>query len=240
MRTKDLGKIGLGDKEAEIYVAILSGGPLTLSRVASLTKINRTTLYPYIHSLLEAEYITQTIRGKRTLYVAENPIKLLRQLKKREHSLELLMPGLQEIYARTSHQPKITTYEGVEGIAKMFREAGEMANYVKTFFSPSKYLSILSMEEGNYFLEQTKKNGVRAKGLCSDSEEGRQFMKTYKDINMNMRLMPHGISFPVEFMIYNQRVLIVSFEHRFAVLVESTDIKEFLEKMFDHFWGVAK
>jgi len=42
---QQLQKIGLSDKEAKLYLALLSAGPVTAREVAHLAKINRSTTY---------------------------------------------------------------------------------------------------------------------------------------------------------------------------------------------------
>ena len=240
MKESDLEALGLSTKEAKVYLAVMRNGRMSLSALAEAIKINRTTLYPHLDTLLSEGFIAKTIRGKRTFYVAESPKKIERMLRRKQKHLEALMPGLEHLFKTTSQQPSIVTYEGKSGIDAAFKEAADTALYVKTFLSPGDYYTLLSMKEGNYFLRKAAENEIDHRGLCSDTPEGRKFMKDQKKGAMKIRMMPDSITFPVECMIYNQKVLLVSFEHQFAVVIESPDIKIFLEKLFDCFWELAR
>jgi sugar-specific transcriptional regulator TrmB len=238
---KQLKEAGLTAKEAAAYLAVLHGGRLTLAGIAKATKINRTSLYRTVEQLLKRDYLSKEIRGKRLYYVAENPTKILRSARKKQASLEALVPLMLEVYRTVNVQPTVKTYEGADGLLKVFIDAFEVANYTKTFFSPGKFDSVLNMRKGGrVLLDLMREKGFRAQGLCADNPEGHKFMREYKGEHIEVRLMPHGIDFPVEFMIYNQNLIIASYEHLFAVVIESPDIKQFIETLWDHFWRQAK
>lgn len=238
---KELQATGLSAKEAQVYLAILHAGRLTLAGIAKKTKTNRTSLYRPVDALLARDYLSKTIYGKRIYYVAENPAKILRTSRKKQAALETMVPALVEVYRSVNVQPKITTYEGTDGLLKVFIDAFEVANYTKTFFSPGKFDSVLNMRKGGRaLLDLMREKGFRAQGLCADNPEGHKFMKEYKGEHIEVRKMPHGIDFPVEFMIYNQSLIIASYEHLFAVVIESPDIKQFIETLWDFFWRQAK
>lgn len=244
MKLSDLEGLGLSEIQAKVYFAVLRNGRMTLTAIARYIQSNRTTLYPHASTLCKKGFLVKSIRGKRTYYNANSPQKLRQEFNRKQQYFESLMPELSSLYTSSTHQPTVKVYEGREGIAEVFNIVADNALYVKTFFAPDKYQTLLSLDtknkEGNYFLMQTEKNGVKAKGLCSDTPEGRSFLKKYKDIYMDMCLMPEGMSFPVEFMVYNQTLIIVSFTHQFALMIDNPDIREFIEKLFDHFWSYAK
>ncbi len=238
---QQLIEAGLTDKEAKVYLAVLHGGKLTLAGIAKATKINRTTLYRPVDALLARDYLSKTINGRRIFYIAENPAKIVRLARKKQELLEALVPMLADVYRTVNVQPKITTYEGAEGLMKVFVDAFQIAHYTKTFFSPGKFDSVLSMKKnGRVLFDMMQEYGFKAQGLCADNPAGRQFMKQYKGAPIEVRLMPHGMDFPVEFMIFNQSLIIASYEHLFAVVIESPDIKLFIETLWDHFWKEAK
>ena len=84
--------IGLNPEEAAIYHALLHGGSMSLQSIARTTGLKRTTLYPYIQSLIEKRITTSTPCGKRIVYSAEQPERLLQQLNERRYLLEAMLP----------------------------------------------------------------------------------------------------------------------------------------------------
>ena len=73
MMIEELQQYGLTDKEAEAYLALLELGQSSILQLSSKTKINRTTLYYTIENLLLKRFLSQSKKGKQTVYVAEHP-----------------------------------------------------------------------------------------------------------------------------------------------------------------------
>lgn len=230
----------LSEVETQLYSSILEGGQMTLSAIADKTALNRTTLYPYIDSLLKKDYIRKTIKGRRTFYTAANPQKIFNNFKDQLAGFEEQLPFLVELYKKSRKQPVIQVFEGDEGIFKAFKEAYSEALYIKTFFEFENFSRSFPMQkEGNELLKLLKQNEIQFQGLASDSPVSREFVQKYKNDGINAHLMPKGMTFPAEFFLYNQKVLLVSYERKFVVVIESEDIKVFLETLFDYFWKIG-
>lgn len=69
-----LAKIGLSKKAAKIYTALLlNSGGLYPSKLAEITKINRSTVYKVLLDLSIKELATEIIKGKKTLLSDRKP-----------------------------------------------------------------------------------------------------------------------------------------------------------------------
>jgi sugar-specific transcriptional regulator TrmB len=68
--------------ETTLYETVLQGGRLTLGGIAKASNQNRSSLYPYIESLLQKGYLLKTVVGKRQYYSAASPEKIHTALKK--------------------------------------------------------------------------------------------------------------------------------------------------------------
>ncbi|MBN1778681.1 MAG: hypothetical protein JW816_00460 [Candidatus Buchananbacteria bacterium] len=62
--TTTLKKLGLNDKEIKVYLALLKNGRTKPTTLASLTKLNRATLYNIANSLVSKGIIAQDLGGK--------------------------------------------------------------------------------------------------------------------------------------------------------------------------------
>lgn len=219
----------------------MQGGRLTLGGIAKASNQNRSSLYPYIESLLQKGYLLKTVVGKRQYYSAASPEKIHTALKKQLAGFESHLPFLLDIYSRAKKQPTVQVFEGKEAVFAAFKDAYTEALYVKTFFEFDKFSSVFSMQhEGRELLQIIRNKEVDFKGLASNSSASRTFTESLKDDTMKTRFMPPGITLPAEFFIYNQKLLIVSYERMFAVLIESEDITTFLRTIFDYFWKIGK
>ena len=60
-----LEEIGLSEKEAKIYLALLQVDSALISDLAEKTKINRTTVYPVLESLAKKGLVSELQEGKK-------------------------------------------------------------------------------------------------------------------------------------------------------------------------------
>lgn len=231
---------GLDTTQAQIYVALLTRGTLTQTQIANATDLNRSSLYKHIATLLNLNIISQSRIGKRTYYQAEHPKNLNRHFKQKLTAYERVAPQLDSVYEKNKKVPVTNIHYGVKGMRVVHQEIAETAHSIKTFFTPAHFLDVLRVQDGLYFTRATSKRDVPVKGLCSDSRDNRKYLKWHHEKNEQTKLMPKGITYPIEVVIYNQNVAIFSFTHSFVTVIENKEIKDFHEQLFDYFWSIAK
>lgn len=229
---------GLSARAEAIYLAVLEGGMLSQNDIANATKINRTSLTPDITELLKRGFIKKSLRGKRALYTASNPTKLFRHAQQNLQALESSLPQLVDTYRAVSKKPIITLKEGPEGLYQATLEAAEKGFQMKSFSSPVNFLSVLTRADANKIIRTIERRDIKALSLTSNTEANLDVAHTFKSPNLESRPMPPGISYPMEFLIYNQTTVITSWQHQFSVVIESADITKFVESMFDYFWAL--
>lgn len=100
-----LAQLGFSEKEIRIYLIVLQQGKVSLADVATLSGVNRTTVYSVAKELIKKGAIREEI-GKKTYLIARSPHDLdtlieedRKQLHKKEHLMESaiseLMPFIQ-------------------------------------------------------------------------------------------------------------------------------------------------
>ena len=72
-----LQEVGLNDKEAIIYFELLKEKIANASKLAKLTKINRTTVYLELENLTRKGLVSYVIKNSKRYYQAALPEKLL-------------------------------------------------------------------------------------------------------------------------------------------------------------------
>ncbi|MDP2951052.1 MAG: helix-turn-helix domain-containing protein, partial [bacterium] len=82
LNKKQLTTVGLSDKQAVVYLALLELGPSTVSEVARKAGINRTTGYDILEMLVSFGLVSPLGKGKVQKYVTENPEKIIGFAKK--------------------------------------------------------------------------------------------------------------------------------------------------------------
>lgn len=87
-------ELGLSNKEARVYVAALSAGASSVQRLADQSGIKRVTVYVILESLMGMGLMSQTSKGKKTYFVAEDPANLHRLVDKRQQEVSAQQQGL--------------------------------------------------------------------------------------------------------------------------------------------------
>lgn len=73
MLKTEFSKIGLNERESEVYLAILKAGKITPSRASEITGVNRTTIYSISRKLERLGLISEDLGQKVSYLVAEPP-----------------------------------------------------------------------------------------------------------------------------------------------------------------------
>src|SRR3990167_8430777 len=96
MDTSILEDMGLSNAEAKIYVALLELGQSKTGRIIDVTKLQSSTVYHVLGSLVEKGIASYILKGKTKHYQAESPEALLAFLEDKKRTLNEIMPELKE------------------------------------------------------------------------------------------------------------------------------------------------
>jgi HTH-type transcriptional regulator, sugar sensing transcriptional regulator len=237
---KALLALGLGEKEAHIYLALLHSGSLSLSDVAKKAGVRRTTVYQHIDELLRRGLVSKTIKGKRILYTPENPNKILKEVEKGRQLFLESVPDLEALYENARHRPNTRLYEGVEGIKAVLTEVGSSFAPIDAFFSPEKFFKVVPNSDTNNFLQLIKDKQNVLRDLVEYDSVAEQFVKRVKKEQNSfhkVKLLPKGFSVSVDVLITGNKVAIISFDHLTAFVVENPEIALFHRSTHQFFWN---
>lgn len=126
---RELEKLGFSDKEAKVYLASLELGPHPVQDIARKAGVNRATTYVMIEGLTQRGLMTSFERGKKRLFSAEPPDRLLsivrvkeQELREREREFSQVLPELRAILAASGERPRVRFFEGPEGLRAIREE----------------------------------------------------------------------------------------------------------------------
>ena len=111
-----LQNLGLDEKEASIYLALLELGKGTVAQVAKYSGIKRTNIYNFIVPLKNKNIIGEITEGKTTVLVPENPQVLVTRAQGNVLEIKNLLPQMMDLFSSPAHKPKTRFFEGPQGI----------------------------------------------------------------------------------------------------------------------------
>lgn len=122
-----LKKLGLTEKQAEVYVAMLELGEAGMTQIAKKANLKRPTVYLIIDELNILGLAGEIIKGKKKFYSAVHPKRLVELTNFRFKQAENILPELVALQ-KTSGKPKVQMLEGVAGVRIAYQEAFALLN----------------------------------------------------------------------------------------------------------------
>lgn len=126
MLEKYLQDIGLSEKEAIVYISLLSMENSSVLDLSKKTKLNRSTTYVVLESLAKKGLVTETTVGKKTHYQAEPPERLETYVEQRKimldeqaKKLKDVIPQIKSVQREGGEKPIVKYFEGKEGVMSM-------------------------------------------------------------------------------------------------------------------------
>jgi sugar-specific transcriptional regulator TrmB len=239
MLNKELEKIGLSQKEANLYMAALELGQANIQQISKKSGIKRTTAYDIIESLKKKGLVSQFIKGKKVLFLAADPRKLEDEVEEKKHVLKRIMPELLSMANAIDSKPKVKFFEGLEGIKEVYKDTlhypdGELLAWV----SPDAIKAFDVDFLNDYYLPKRIDKKIWVRAIAPEVEQ----MKGYKEVDekslRKTRLADEQL-FPlrVEINLYGKnKIAIMSFDEKFGMIIESQRIFETLQSIFEMNW----
>ena len=234
--------VGLNEKEAEVYLALLDLGPSNMSAIAKKTGIFRPILYKLIPALEARGIVSRVVKKKRRLYAAESPEKVKQLFNVASRAFDSAMPDFMRMYVPKGKQPVIKSFEGQSGVALAFQD---FATSLKSGSSYYRYSSIKKLYAGNSnYLPRNYSAIMKVKaksthGFIISNEllgknRDRRITENqqWKTIPFALNAFDHGITQ----MIYEDKVSFIDYNSNSAFIIENKEFAEFQKSIFMMFW----
>lgn len=259
--TKKLKKIGLSDKESAVYTTLLLTGGAFPSRIAELTKLNRTTVYKILENLAVRGLVSEITKSKKVFYQVENPKNVTRfaqsqvtLAKRRSESALELLPLLEGLYSNSANKPVVRFFEGREGVLRVYEDHVSVTKPYEmlSFSNTADLMEFLTEDFRINYIKKKEKIGVTTRAILPDTEVDVKYNQTIyakfpKKIWPKIKNVPRKV-FPYksDLTIYGEnKVSVINFsEPQFAgTIIEDKTIHDMMQMVFELAWvgvGVSK
>ena len=244
-----LRDLGLTNDEARVYEAALELGQSVVSPIASLAKVNRTTCYNILETLVQKKMVSKSRYHGKLAYSIDDPNQLIKNLEEQKREMESTLERARSFqteiskrYSGKRTKPIITYVEGIEGIKQLYDDSLRCQNKKEGIRA---YASIrdVNVELGDYiqrYYQERARRGIFGRGILPSTEEGKQAKRTQEQYLRQARLIPHEkFDFSPEIYIYDNKFSVMSFKEKFGFLVESKEIVDALKVAFELAWERA-
>lgn len=236
---EQLQKLGLNEKEAAAYIALLELGQGTLADLSRKAKIKRTTLYDIVGSL-KSKGLTSTVRSSgRLLYTAEDPRTLKDRLEEQSSTLSTVLPELLSIANALPRKPKVRYFEGTEGIKEAYRDILRYPQQkMYAWVSDSMINKFDRKFITEYYIPKRIEKKIWAEVIASDTETGKKFQdKDRSALRTTKLLEAETAPLSIEISLYgSDRIAFMSIDDELGLIIESKPIAQTLKSIFKKQW----
>ncbi len=167
----ELRKLGLKEKEARVYLAGLELGPDSLQNIARKSEVTRPTAYEIVKSLQEKGLFREAQQGKKRLFVANSPEKILhilrlqkRELEEKEREFIRIIAALESRYALKDGGMQI--FKGKEGLQVLqeqilFTPIKDIVVFTSEKTQTQKWYAILQKRLGKLSIQEKIVSGMQ-------------------------------------------------------------------------------
>lgn len=245
MFEKYLKDIGLSDKEASVYIALLSFDKALITEISEKAKVKRPTTYVILESLAKKGLVSESNIGKKTYYLAEPPEKLglfverqIHLLEENKKSLDIIVPQLKSIQREDGEKPAVQFFDGKEGVLSSNNDifAEKISDEpVYKVYSRDLVKNLFTEKEDEIMRERRLSKGVKSKAIYT-SREGERPSDATGD-----RMRIDGDKYPInsDITVYGNQIKIAVFGKRLSgISIKSPELAETLKSLiryiFDH------
>ncbi|MDO8529314.1 MAG: helix-turn-helix domain-containing protein [bacterium] len=238
MLNEDLKKIGLNDKESQVYLTLLELGEGSIGTISKKSSIKRTTVYDVVNSLMEKGLLSVRKKDKKKVYVAESPKKLEQTVEANKMTLSRIMPELLAIANIFEKKPEIRFFEGAEGIRTVYKDMLSYPDQEITAWITDAFIPFDRKWIYDYFIPERLKKKIWVRAIASGTEPMKKFAQEDLAHLRKTKIIPQEKAiFKVEVDLYGgYHVAIISFSEKIALIIESRDIYDTLKSIFEINW----
>ncbi|MDP3770903.1 MAG: helix-turn-helix domain-containing protein [bacterium] len=242
VRTADLQRtlvdLGLADREAALYLALLAAGPTSMAGIASASGSRRTTLYPRMQRLVKKGIVRVEVFGRRRRYAAITPEELYALHRARLERVRELLPRLGAIVAAKHPGTRVHAFEGREQVIAVYddflreRRSGPVLAFVALRETQRALPDFMAT-----FINRRMRRKVRMRAIMPDTPDAQDRKRHDEEELRETRLIPADRwVFSGDVYVYGDRVAIVSAPDLRAVRIESTEIARTMRAFFELAW----
>ncbi|MFH0820988.1 MAG: urea ABC transporter substrate-binding protein [Candidatus Peregrinibacteria bacterium] len=249
-----LADIGLSDKEANMYITLLRHGQQPISFLAKKAGYNRGTGYVILHSLLAQGLATKTTQKKINYFAPLEPEQLINYLEHKKQKIEsdkervkAVMEQFSAIVNPHSIKPKIKFFEGAQGARTVLEDV--LSSNSKTLCAFQSIADVIDFVGADFFEDytnrrikaeytlhaiQTRDNDKKAFELDPRAKRHTTNKKELREI----RYATEDMAFPITMYVYDNKLAVISSkEEGFALIVESRELAQMQQKLFQLLWN---
>ena len=234
-----LKELGLGQKEAAVYLAAMELGQASVMRIAEKAGIKRPTAYVILRELQQKGFVEAIPKGSTMLYQAVDPEKIIHHFDETVASLRDALPELKSLFnaAAVPGKPRVRFYEGKKSIMALYENEIFNGREILALVDIRTLRSMMSREELEGLTHSMKATGGMIREFMEDSPEAREYLEEKNRLALGKtKFLPSDMRFNVDILVYKNTVAMISPKNMIAVLIEDVAIAASQRQFLEFLW----
>ncbi len=230
-----LQNLGLEEKEAKVYLALLSLGEATATTISEKSNLDRTLIYQLANKLIERGLVSYIIKNNVKYFSAANPQKLIQDLKEKEKELRKAMPELISLTKTREEETKVEVYRGKEGLRTILKDIIRTKKDYVAFGEEGRFQKILPIDV-HQFLRQLEENNIHERVVIRADLKG----IALKSKTSIFKHLPKDYLSPVTTLVYGNKVAnFIWSPPYYVILTRNKEVADSFRTHFEILWNMA-
>lgn len=239
MFEKYLQEIGLNEKEAIVYLALLQVDSDSVVNIAKKTKIKRPTVYIVLESLAKKGLVSEVEIGKKTHYAAEPPERLETFVEQQRLAIVEtakrivdIIPQIKRVQRDLGERPVLKYFDGKEAAFQdslaFFLPSGSKEDTGYFVFNRDLIENVFSQKEIEAIAQDRPKRKIKAVSVYNYSRRELQS----DDLSDRTRVDLKDFPIKCDLSVYDDRVQFVTLTKRISsIFIQSRDVADTLKTL---------
>jgi|SRR6185295_6857044 len=235
-----LENIGLSEKEAKIYLALLKLQEALPSAISRHANVKRPTAYVILAELQRKGLVSRFMRKKTTYFRALSPHNLLEDQHNKYTALQNAVPELLQLHQKYAATPQMSVFEGKEGMIKIMEDTLTTKTELLCWADVEEATNALAEYYPTYISKKVARK-IFLRGIICYGPRALRFKKYGPEELREVYLVPRAqFPFHNEINIYDDKVAIISHRDEIGVIIQNQTIADTQRSIFELCFSSAK
>jgi sugar-specific transcriptional regulator TrmB len=233
-----LGALGLNEKENRIYLACLKAGPASVTRIAELTRLPKSTCYDVLRSLISKGMCISVTQRKIMYFEATDPNSLITRLDEQRALIKGALPKLLAMRGMAAEKPRLELYVGKESLKTIYDEVIKTGKEFLVIGNQEKFAGMLEWFAPQ-FVRRRVKAAIKCRGIYERSSAGEELRARDKTEMRQTRFCDAMTTMDSECYTFGDKVVFITLSRAepVGILVQSKDIARLQRMLFEQLWA---
>lgn len=231
--------IGFTEKEATIYLSLLSFKKATAYSIHQKSGLKKSTVYVILENLVRKGFVLKIPQNKKTLYIAKSPTECLKIFQEKLNEAKEMLPELMAIQKKDEEKVSVSYHEGSDGIQEVYNDKLKYAGEEYVTFASEDTVNALGYEWMEKFIENRIKKNIHVRTITPTTRyfKERLFQKNKSELRAMKFIDQKEYPFSIGIDIYGgSKVSLISGKEAIGTIIESSEVYNTMKMIFELLW----